>query len=191
MPDQTSQWLANNMYWGLRTTGDPAALRDAFRRALREVDPDVPASAMRTMEEALEVALAPRRTNLWLVRVFARARAAARGSRGLRGDVVHASRCGGARWRFARRWGATADAEPATNRRRCGATDRRSGSRSAAAGALAAAPALRSVLFEVEPFAAGPFAVVSVTLLVAGLAAAIVAALPIRRIDPFEALRTE
>ena len=52
--------------------------RDAFRRALRAVDPDVPASAMRTMDEALELALAPRRMNLWLVRVFALARARAR-----------------------------------------------------------------------------------------------------------------
>jgi ABC-type antimicrobial peptide transport system permease subunit len=60
-----------------------------------------------------------------------------------------------------------------------------------AAGALAAAPALRSVLFEVEPVAIGPFSMVSATLLVAGLAAAVMAALPIRRIDPIEALRTE
>src|SRR6185436_10287619 len=61
----------NNMYWGLRTAGDPGSLRDAFRRALRDVDPDVPAAVMRTMDETLEIALAPRRMNLWLVRVFA------------------------------------------------------------------------------------------------------------------------
>jgi hypothetical protein len=60
-----------------------------------------------------------------------------------------------------------------------------------AAGALAAAPALRRVLYEVEPVAAGPFSLVSATLLIAGLAAAVIAALPIRRIDPIEALRTE
>ena len=60
-----------------------------------------------------------------------------------------------------------------------------------AAGACAASPALRSVLFEVEPLAPGPFAVVSATLLVAGVVAAAVAALPIRRIDPIEALKVE
>ena len=60
-----------------------------------------------------------------------------------------------------------------------------------AAGALAAAPALRSVLFEVEPVAAGPFSLVAATLLIGGLAAAVMAALPIRRIDPIEALKLE
>ena len=60
-----------------------------------------------------------------------------------------------------------------------------------AVGALIAAPALRGVLFEVEPVAAGPFTIVAATLLAAGLTAAIVAALPIRRIDPIEALKTE
>jgi ABC-type antimicrobial peptide transport system permease subunit len=58
-------------------------------------------------------------------------------------------------------------------------------------GALAAAPALRSVLFGVEPVAAGPFALVAATLLAAGIIASVTAALPIRRIDPLEALRTE
>ncbi|HEX4567368.1 MAG TPA: hypothetical protein VH138_12095, partial [Vicinamibacterales bacterium] len=71
VPDVTVQWLTNNMYWGLRTSGDPAALREPFMRALRAVDRDVPASAMKTMDEALDVALAPRRANLWLVRAFA------------------------------------------------------------------------------------------------------------------------
>jgi ABC-type antimicrobial peptide transport system permease subunit len=47
------------------------------------------------------------------------------------------------------------------------------------------------VLFEVEPLAPGPFALVSGTLLVAGIAAAAVAALPIRRVDPLEALKVE
>jgi putative ABC transport system permease protein len=59
------------------------------------------------------------------------------------------------------------------------------------AGASVAAPALRSVLFRVDPLAPAPLAIVTVTLLVAGLSAATVAALPIRKIDPFEALRVE
>src|SRR5262249_2677066 len=29
VPEVTVQWLANNMYWGLRTAGDPSAVRDA------------------------------------------------------------------------------------------------------------------------------------------------------------------
>ena len=71
VPTVTVQWLNNNMYWGVRTSGDPNALREAFRHALKEVDADVPASAVQTMAEALEIGMAPRRMNLWLVRTFA------------------------------------------------------------------------------------------------------------------------
>jgi putative ABC transport system permease protein len=60
----------NNFYWGVRTTSDPAVLREAVRREVRAVDPDVPASMIRTMEEMMETAVAPRRMNLWLVRMF-------------------------------------------------------------------------------------------------------------------------
>ena len=189
VPDATVQWLTNNMYWGLRTTGDPAALRDAFRRALRQVDPDIPASAMRTMDEALELALAPRRMNLWLVRVFAilalllaaagvyavtsfsvalrRREIAIRAALGARPDQNLRTVVADAAWPIVL------------------------GLVVGAAGALAAAPALRSVLYEVEPVSAGPFSLVSGTLLLAGLAAATIAALPIRRIEPIEALKME
>ena len=189
VPDATVQWLTNNMYWGLRTTGDPGALRDAFRRALRQVDSDVPASAMRTMDEALELALAPRRMNLWLVRVFAilalllaaagvyavtsfsvalrRREIAIRAALGARADQNMKTVVADAAWPIVL------------------------GLAIGAAGALAAAPALRSVLYEVEPVSTGPFSLVSGTLLFAGLASATIAALPIRRIDPIEALKTE
>jgi putative ABC transport system permease protein len=60
VPDDTVHWLANNMYWGVRTSGDPSVLRESFTRALREVDRDVPASAMNTLAYALEVTWGPR-----------------------------------------------------------------------------------------------------------------------------------
>jgi putative ABC transport system permease protein len=189
VPDQTVQWLANNMYWGLKTSGDPNLSREAFRRALREVDPDVPASAIKTMDDALATALAPRRMNLWLVRAFAlvalflagagvyavtaftvalrrreiaiRSALGARANQNVRAIVVDASR-------------------PIALGLALGA-----------GGALAVAPALRTVLYGVDPVAAGPFSIVAATLLTAGMAAALVAALPVRRIDPLEALRTE
>jgi putative ABC transport system permease protein len=189
VPDATVQWLNNNMYWGLRTAGDAGALRDAFRRALREVDPDVPASAMRTMDEALELALAPRRMNLWLVRVFAilALLLAAAGVYAVTSFSVALRRR-----EIAIR--AALGARPNQNLTTVVADAARPivvGLVLGAAGALAAAPALRRVLYEVEPVAAGPFSLVSATLLIAGLAAAVIAALPIRRIDPIEALRTE
>jgi len=189
VPDVTSQWLANNMYWGIRTSGDPAAVGDAFRRALREVDPDVPASALRTMEETLELALAPRRTNLWLVRVFA-ALALLLAAAGVYAVTSFSVALRRRELAIRGALGATAD----RNLRTVVVDATKpiaAGLLIGAAGACAASPALRSVLFEVEPLAPGPFAVVSATLLVAGVVAAAVAALPIRRIDPIEALKVE
>jgi putative ABC transport system permease protein len=189
VPDVTIQWLANNMYWGIRTSTDPAVLREAVRRELRSVDPDVPASAMRTMEEALSLALAPRRVNLWLVRAFAiialllaaagvyavtafsvtlrarelaiRSALGARQAQNLRSVLVDAVRPIGA------------------------------GLIVGAAVALVAVPGLGAVLFGVERFAAAPVFLVSAALLVVGLAAALAAARPVRRIDPIDALKAE
>jgi predicted lysophospholipase L1 biosynthesis ABC-type transport system permease subunit len=183
------QWLNNNMYWGVRTSGDPGFLRDAFRRALRDVDPDVPASSMRTMDEALEIALAPRRMNLWLVRVFACLALL------LAGAGVYAVTSFSVALR--RRELAIRSALGARAEQNLRTVVRDAvrpvvlGLAAGAAGALAAAPALRSVLYEVAPVSPGPFSLVSGTLLLAGLAAAVTAALPIRRIDPIEALKLE
>ena len=113
---------------------------------------------MRTMDEALELALAPRRMNLWLVRVFAilalllagagvyavtsfsvalrRREMAIRAALGARPDQNLRTVVGDA-------------ARPIVARARGGSGRRRWRRR----------PALRSVLFEVEPAAAGPFSV--------------------------------
>jgi predicted lysophospholipase L1 biosynthesis ABC-type transport system permease subunit len=189
VPDVTVQYLANNMYWGMRTDGDPAGLAEPFRRTLHAVDPDVPASAIRTMDEALEVALAPRRLNLWLVRVFAAL------ALGLAAAGVYAVTSFGVALR--RRELAIRSALGA----RAGQNIRAvvveaakpiaAGLAAGLASAFAAAPALRTVLFGVEPTSPGPFAIVAVTLAAAGLLSAIVAALPIRRVDPIEALKAE
>ena len=189
VPDATVQYLNNNMYWGLRTTGDPAALKEAFRRALRELDPDVPASAMRTMEEALEMALAPKRMNLWLVRTFALLALLLAGA-----GVYAVTSFAVALRRREIAIRSALGAGPLQNFQTIVVDAVRPlvlGLAVGAAGALAAAPALRSVVFEVEPVAAGPFSLVAATLLVAGLAAAVMAALPIRRINPIEALKLE
>jgi putative ABC transport system permease protein len=64
-------WLRNNQFWVVRTSGDPLALSEAFRRELRSLDPDVPASDLRSMEQYLAFSLAPRRFNLHLMAIFA------------------------------------------------------------------------------------------------------------------------
>jgi predicted permease len=189
VPDVTVQWLTNNMYWGVRTSGDPAALREPFMRALRVVDRDVPASAMKTMDEALDVALAPRRTNLWLVRGFAAL------ALGLAAAGTYAVTAFSVALR--RRELAIRAALGATGMRNIIVVMIDAGGPLGAglavglAAALAAAPLLRTLLFGVEPLAAGPLVVVTWTLLAAGLASAFAAALPIRRVDPIDALKTE
>jgi hypothetical protein len=186
VPDVTVQWLANNMYWGVRTSGDPSALRDAFRRALRDVDPDVPASAMKTMDEALEAALAPRRLNLQLVGAFgvmalalAAAGVYAVTSFGVamrrREMAIRAAL--GARVEEIFVWWWT----PSSHLRRAV---------SRLGGCLAAGPALR-LLFGGPVRRRPEPPVVGATLLAANLVASMTAALPIRRIDPLDALRIE
>jgi len=189
VPDVTVQWLTNNMYWGVRTSGAPAALREPFMRALRAVDRDVPASAIKTMDEALDVALAPRRTNLWLVRAFAAL------ALGLAAAGTYAVTAFSVALR--RRELAIRAALGATGARNIIAVMIDAGRPLGAglavglAAALAAAPLLRTLLFGVEPLAAGPLVMVTWTLLAAGLASAFAAALPIRRVDPIDALKTE
>jgi predicted lysophospholipase L1 biosynthesis ABC-type transport system permease subunit len=189
VPDATVQWLANNIYWGVRTSGDPARLRDPFRRALKAVDPDVPASAMKSMDEALAAALAPRRLNLQIVGVFA-AIALALAAAGV--YAVTSFSVAMRRREMAIR--AALGAAGSDNLRLLVADAARpilAGLAIGLAGAAAAAPALRAVLFEVDPIAAGPLVGVGAVLVAAGIAAAAIAALPIRRVEPIEALRTE
>ena len=187
--DFTSQWLANNLYWGIRTAGDPLAAREAFRRALKAVDADIPAASIQSMETAIDTTLAPKQMNLWLVRAFAGVALllAAAGVYAVtaftvalrRREMAIRSALGA---RFAQNLRAVVvDA----------GTPIAVGVVIGAAGALLAAPALRAVVFDVEPTAPGPFVVVSAVLLAAGLVSALTAALPLRRVHPIEALRTD
>jgi putative ABC transport system permease protein len=73
VPDQTTIWLANNMYWVVHTDGAPLAAGNAVRREMAAVDPAVPASFVRSMDQWMGGTLAPRRFNLQLVEAFAAA----------------------------------------------------------------------------------------------------------------------
>jgi putative ABC transport system permease protein len=73
VPDSTTVWLANNMYWVIQTDGEPLASANAIRREIAAVDPTVPASFVRSMAQWMAGTMAPRRFNLQLVTVFAAA----------------------------------------------------------------------------------------------------------------------
>jgi predicted permease len=69
-PESSVVWLRNNQFWMVRTDGNPLALAPAARAALASADPDVPASTIRTLEQAVDGSLAVRRFNAWLVAMF-------------------------------------------------------------------------------------------------------------------------
>jgi putative ABC transport system permease protein len=71
VPDPTTIWLANNMYWVIETAGAPLAVTNVVRREIAAVDPGVPASFIRSMDQWIGVSIAPRRFNLELVAAFA------------------------------------------------------------------------------------------------------------------------
>jgi ABC-type antimicrobial peptide transport system permease subunit len=64
-------WIRNNQFWVVRTSGNPLGLAEVFRRELRSIDPDVPASDLQSLEQYLTASLAPRRFNLRLILTFA------------------------------------------------------------------------------------------------------------------------
>jgi putative ABC transport system permease protein len=63
--------LRNNLHWVIRTSTDPLSLATPVRRELQAIDRDVPASSVRTMEQALAAITAPRRFNLFILSIFA------------------------------------------------------------------------------------------------------------------------
>ena len=188
VPEPSIQWLANNMYWGIRTIGDPAAVRELVRSEIKSVDADVPAST-RTMDDMMEVAVAPRRLNLWLVRVFgiAALTLAAAGIYAVTAfSVSIRTREIGIR--------AVLGARPSQNFAVIIADAAKPLCAGLAAGvlmSLAGAPALGTLLFAVNPVAPVTMTMVSVLLFAVGVSAAIIGAWRLRSIDPMIALRAE
>lgn len=71
VPDGTSVWLANNMYWVTKTHGEPLAYSTVLRREVAAVDADVAASFIRSMDQWLAQSVDARRFNVRVVTLFA------------------------------------------------------------------------------------------------------------------------
>jgi putative ABC transport system permease protein len=65
------QTTSNNQYVLLRTVGDPQSLAPAVRRAVGELDRDLPVAALRTMDQLMVESKAPPRFRTILVSLFA------------------------------------------------------------------------------------------------------------------------
>lgn len=189
VPDPTTIWLANNMYWVVHTDGAPLAAANAVRREIAAVDPAVPASFVRSMDQWVGATLAERRFNLQLVGAFA-ATALLLGVVGVYAVSAFA---------------VTSRTREIGIRAALGASHRdviglvlRNGM-SPALGGLAAgmgmaamlAPALSGMLFGVRPADATSLAISLAALGCAALLANIVPARRAARIDPIVALRVE
>ena len=189
VPDQTTIWLANNMYWVVLTDGEPLAAANAVRREITAVDPAVPATFVRSMDQWMGGTIAPRRFNLQLVGAFAAA--------ALLLVIVGVYAVSAFAVTLRTREIGIRSALGATRRDVIGLVLRNSapailGGLAAGTGvALMSAPALSGMLFGVTPRDAISLAVGPVALLCAALFANIVPARRATRIDPTIALRIE
>ncbi|MFP5260518.1 MAG: ABC transporter permease [Blastocatellia bacterium] len=71
MPEARINWATSSLTWVIRTSKNPLALSEVLRREIRNMDKDIPASGIKTMEEFISTSVAPRRFNLLLLEVFA------------------------------------------------------------------------------------------------------------------------
>ena len=189
VPDQTTIWLANNMYWVVHTDGAPLAVASTVRREIAAVDPAVPASFVRSMDQWMAGTLAPRRFNLQLVAAFAAAALllAMVGVYAVSAAAVAARR---------REIGIRA-ALGASRREvialvlRTGLAPVLAGLATGAAVAVLAGDALGGMLFGVRPGDPFSLAAGAATLAAAAVLANLVPALRAASVDPIAALRVD
>ena len=189
VPEPTTIWLANNMYWVVSTDGEPLAAAQAVRREFAAVDPGVPASFVRSMDQWMGTTLAARRFNLQLVAGFA---AVALLLAVIGVYVVSAF----AVTTRTREIGIRA-ALGASRRDviglvlRAGLAPALTGLAAGIATAVLSAPALSGLLFGVAPRDAASVAISVTALTVAAIVANIVPARRAARIEPIVALRID
>jgi putative ABC transport system permease protein len=173
----------------LRATGAPAALSAMMRSTLRELDPELPAGEVATMETYLARSMADRRFPMILLTAFA-AIAVALAGIGIYSVLSYAvsqrTREIGVRLALG-----AGPADVLGMVLRAGLSLILAGVLLGALGGAIAARALRSLLFEVVPTDPVTFAVVTALLVAIALLATYLPARRAVRVDPMVALRAE
>jgi putative ABC transport system permease protein len=188
-PPDVSVWLANIFCLAVRTGDDPAALAASVRRELRALDPDVAASSIRPIEEAIAGSLAERRFQALILRVFGAAALllALAGIYAVTAfSVTERTAEIGVRLSLGARRGSIL----ALVARR-GLTPVAAGLAAGIAAALALSRLFAGLLFGVAPRDPAVLAGASLALAAAACAAVVLPALRAMRIDPVRALRAE
>ena len=189
VPDATSVWLANNMYWVAKTRGTPLSYANAIRREVTAVDADVASSFVRSMDQWLAQSVETRRFNLRVVAVFAVTALvlAAIGVYGVASEAVAVrTREIGVRAAL----GAT-DRQLTTVILKGGLGSVLAGAVLGTGGAVMMTNALSSFLYGVTTHDPLTFVAVFVLVAAVGAGALYVPARRVTRIDPVLALRTE
>jgi putative ABC transport system permease protein len=173
----------------LRTRGNPMDVAESVRRAVMSVDPAQPVTAMRSMEEIIDLEIADRHQNMMLLGVFA-GLALVLATLGLYGLLAYAvaqrSREIGLRIAL----GATAR-EVVTMVALRGLALAAMGVALGIAGGWAATRAMTSVLYGVQPTDPSTFAAVVMLLGTIAFVACLVPAARAARVDPMVVLRQD
>ena len=185
----TSQFPTFALTFVLLTDGDPLALVPIAQRHVRDLDPNLPLSQVRTMDEVAAESVERRRWTMTLLAVFA-VLALVLAAAGIYGVMAHlvALRTPEIGVRL------TLGAKPGAVMRqvlREGAIQALIGLAIGLAASLALMKGLRTILFGIEPSDPLTLIAVGVSLMLVALIAVTVPALRAMRIDPVTALRAQ
>jgi ABC-type antimicrobial peptide transport system permease subunit len=185
LPQKQMVW--DGLTFVLATDGDPALLTAAVREQLRLVDPDLPLSRVRTMEEVAAQSIAARQATMLLLGIFGALALilAAAGIYGVMAQLV-ALRSAEIGIRM------TLGAQPGAVMRlilREGILQAIMGLAIGIAGGVALMRGFRALLYQVSPADPITLAAVALVLLGTTLAACAVPARRAMRVDPIAALR--
>jgi hypothetical protein len=173
----------------VRTHGESAAVMPAVRAAVREIDANLPLGDVRTMAQVKQLTLTNQTEPTWIIGTFAAIAAllAALGLYGVLSNTVNQRRR-----EIGIRMALGARAQDVLSHVLRGAlTMILVGLAIGLAGALALTRVVESLLFEVSVLDPVAFAVAGVSMILVGVAAALIPAGRAARVDPVSALRSE
>ncbi len=185
MPMRQFVWSAPN--YVLKVDGDPASVGSAVREQLRAVDPDLPLSSLRTMDDVAAASMASRRASMLLLAIFA-AIALTLAAAGIYGVMAHlvALRTSEIGVRM------TLGARPADVLSLVmteGLVQAVAGLAIGLAGGVLLMRSFQTMLFGVQPADPITLAAVALILLGTAVAACLIPARRAMRVDPIAALR--